>query len=52
MKQFYFDYSAGTPLAPQVNEAIYAWGKEDKGNPSNPNPFRRKAKIKLEEVRD
>jgi cysteine desulfurase len=52
LKQVYLDYSATTPLAPEVNEAMYLWGKSETGNPSSPHRYGQKIKFQLEEVRD
>ena len=50
-KQVYLDYSATTPLAKEVNRAMYEFGKSDTGNPSSPHKYGQKSKIILEETR-
>ena len=51
-KRIYLDYAATTPLAEEVNRAVYAFGQKDTGNPSSPHRFGQQAKILLEEARD
>jgi len=51
-KQIYLDYAATTPLADEVNQAMYQFGQKDTGNPSSPHRFGQQAKILLEESRD
>jgi cysteine desulfurase len=48
----YLDYSATCPMDPQVNEAVYQWNRQHRGNPSSPHRFGQEARIKLEETRD
>ncbi|MBD3225052.1 MAG: aminotransferase class V-fold PLP-dependent enzyme [Caldithrix sp.] len=48
----YLDYSATTPLAAEVNKAIFDWQARHFGNPSSVHRFGQSAKIKLEETRD
>ncbi|HES59791.1 MAG TPA: cysteine desulfurase [Caldithrix sp.] len=51
-KRIYLDYAATTPLAEEVNRAVYAFGQKDTGNPSSPHRFGQQAKILLEDARD
>lgn len=51
-KHIYLDYAATTPLAIEVNKAMYEFGQKDLGNPSSPHRFGQRAKILLEESRD
>lgn len=51
-KQIYLDYAATTPLAEEVNQAMYEFGQRDTGNPASPHRFGQRAKILLEEARD
>jgi cysteine desulfurase len=48
----YLDYSATTPLAPEVKQALHTFLEETFGNPSSPHRFGQRAKIVLEETRD
>ena len=52
MNKIYLDYAATSPLAEEVNRAMYEFGKTDTGNPSSPHRFGQQAKIILEETRD
>ena len=51
-KTVYLDYSATTPQAPEVTEAISRWNREVFGNPSSQHSFGRAAKAQIEEARD
>ncbi|MEJ2544341.1 MAG: cysteine desulfurase family protein [Calditrichaceae bacterium] len=51
-KRIYLDYAATTPLAEEVNKAMFVFGQKDIGNPSSPHRFGQQAKILLEEARD
>ncbi len=50
--QVYLDFSATTPMAPEVNEAMYAWNREQFGNPSSIHRFGQASKVKLEACRE
>jgi cysteine desulfurase len=51
-EQIYLDYAATTPLAKEVNKAMFDFGQKDIGNPSSPHRFGQQAKILLEESRE
>ncbi|MEJ2054249.1 MAG: cysteine desulfurase family protein [Calditrichaceae bacterium] len=50
--QIYLDYAATTPLAEEVNKAMYEFGRKDIGNPSSPHRYGQQAKIYIEVARD
>ncbi|MBP6673532.1 MAG: aminotransferase class V-fold PLP-dependent enzyme, partial [Bacteroidetes bacterium] len=51
-KQIYLDYSATTPLHPEVVDVIHRHLDETYGNASSIHSFGRKAKVVLEESRE
>lgn len=51
MESIYLDYSATTPVRPEVREAMFPFLGENFGNPSSVHRWGRDAKVKLEEAR-
>jgi len=50
--QVYLDYTATTPVDPEVQRAVASFLGDTFGNPSSPHRFGQKAKIVLEKTRD
>jgi len=51
MDSIYLDYSATTPVRPEVREAMLSLASENFGNPSSVHRWGREAKIRLEDAR-
>jgi cysteine desulfurase len=50
--RIYLDYSASTPMAPEVLEAMRPYFSEKFGNPSSIHSFGREAEIAMDEARE